>query len=197
MNGQPTCRHEGCPVAAEEKVDFLGQPRLYCSFHAHRAREHLEGDLDENVSPEVERRDGLYRETDDDAAHVYPFDDESNVGNGFLGRRVAYGQEGTVRISMEYAEESPHSEEAVTVEQAAIPELVAGIVERAAEDQHEELREQFEAALDRAPYEPSETESTGSGGDVSAADAEELLEADAEDLVDTGGDRPWQPDESI
>lgn len=187
-------------MAAEEKVDYLGQPRLYCSFHAHRARERLEGDIEENVRPEAEVRDGL-RRGDDDAARVYPFDDESRVGNGFLGRRVAYGEGDTVTISMEYAEGSPHRSETVTVEQEDLPELVAGLVERAAEGHHEELRERFEAALDRAPYAPPEPEPEPEAGadGVSAAEAEELLDADADDLFGTGdaGDSPWRPDESL
>lgn len=172
-------------MAAEEKVDFLGQPRLYCSFHAHRAREHLAGDLEENVTPDAEVRDGLHREADDAAAHVYPFDDESRVGNGFLGRRVAYGKNGTVKISMEYAEDSPHRPETVTVEQEDLPELVAGIVERADEERHEELRERFEAALDRAPYEPPEP-----------TDEDPAAGVDTDDIVDAGDD-PWRPDESV
>lgn len=186
-------------MAAEEKVDFLGQPRLYCSFHAHRAREHLEGDVGENVSPDAEVRDGL-RRGDDDAARVYPFGDESRVGNGFLGRSVDYGEGDTVRITMEYVEESPHRSETVTVEQEDLPELVAGIVERAAEERHEELRERFEAALDRAPYAPPDADAGSAGtDDVTAADAEELLDADADDLfgTDDAGDSPWRPDESL
>jgi hypothetical protein len=170
MNGEPTCRHEDCPVAAEEKVDFLGQPRLYCSFHAHRARQHLDGDVEENVRPDAEVRDGLHREADDDAAHIYPFDDESQVGNGFLGRRVDYGEGGSVRISMRYADGNPNRDEAVTVAQEDIPELVAGIVERAAEEHHEDLREQFEAALDRAPYEPPEEGTDDEGVDIDIDD---------------------------
>lgn len=157
-------------MAAEERVNYLGQPRLYCSFHAHRAREFLAGDVAENVRPETEVRDGLHREADDDAAHVYPFDDESRAGNGFLGRRVAYGEDDTVVISMEFAEDSPHRNQSVTVAQADLPELVAGLVERAAEEHHEDLRQRFEAALDRAPY-----------GDPDADDDEPELAIDPSD----------------
>lgn len=153
MDDQPTCRHEGCPVAAEERVEFLGQPRLYCSFHAHRAREHLAGDVAENVRPETELRDGLHRDPDGAAVTVYPFDDEERVGNGFLGRRIATGETpDTVRITMTYDDDSPHRDETVTVEQADLPELVAGLVERAEPARHDALRDRFEAALDRAPY---------------------------------------------
>lgn len=184
MDGQPTCRHEDCPVEAEETVQFLGQPRLYCSFHAHRARQHLEGDVEENVRPDTEVRDGLHREADDSAAHVYPFDDEDRVGNGFLGRRIGYGETAdTVRISMEYVEDSPHEMETVTVEQPDLPELVAGLAERARPEHHEELRERFEAALERAPYEEPMPEESDDGLDVEGLEAGglDLEEFDAGD----------------
>lgn len=166
-------------MAAEERVEVLGQPRLYCSFHAYRARQRLEGDVEENATPDAEVRDGLHRDPDDDAAHVYPFDDESRVGNGFLGRRVAYGEGDTVTISMEYVDDSPHRDQTVAVEQEDLPDLVAGIVERAAEDRHEELRERFEAALDRAPYGPPDGDEDGEGSDL-ALDPEKGTEIDVD-----------------